>query len=275
MNNDEDSSEPEQMNVEFQQLPELPEADVNVYEQEQEQQKDDYQIDVADVEENEKEEQFEVTIPDTPPQIPTSHTLPTSSSIQIDEDEDETNTSVTVIPIKNKTPSSSSSSISSAQNELIIDDSFKHAVSPLKEISPPLKPLETDFDAPSPIPIMSPPTVRSPAFVKTPPSTKSPPSKKSYSSSKKSPSLSSLSQKSHHSQHKSPMKIQHAKSPPRQLEFYFNERQMQADSDSIDSINAIDCKIDDDNRESESPTDSMPPAPTPPPLDPLTLLEKR
>ena len=281
---------------------ELPESDVNVYEQQQSiEDNDDGNVAEVEYEKIEDEEEpFEVTIPDAspppppnefsesnieeqipveeseqdsiPPPPPAQFTLPTSSSIQLDEDEDETITSVTVIPTKSKTPSSSSSSISS--NEYIIDESNINISqiippsSPLKTISPPPKPLETDFDAP-----ISPKSIKSPTSARSPQSAKSPPSKKS-NSSKKSPSISSLSQKSLHSHKSSPKSHQHAKSPPRKLEFHIDERQKQMDSDSIDSINAIDCKIDDDNRDS-SPTDSMPPGPTPPPLEPLTLLEKR
>jgi hypothetical protein len=65
------------------------------------------------------------------------------------------------------------------------------------------------------------------------------------------------------------------KSPPKKLDFQRDARQRLLQSDSVDSINAIDCRLDDDNRDDSSPTDSMPPAPTPPPLEPLTLLEKR
>jgi hypothetical protein len=65
------------------------------------------------------------------------------------------------------------------------------------------------------------------------------------------------------------------KSPPRKLNLQKDSRQRNFDSDSIDSINAIDCKIDDDNRDDSSPTDSMPPAPTPPPLGFPLSLEKR
>lgn len=65
------------------------------------------------------------------------------------------------------------------------------------------------------------------------------------------------------------------KSPPKQLNLYREPRGRNFDSDSIDSINAIDCKIDDDNRDDSSPTDSMPPAPTPPPLGFPLSLEKR
>lgn len=283
--------EPEQFTMELEVHPEM---DGNVYEQQQN--NDNFQEksiesqpleEIAEEEPKEEEEQIEVTIPDDdmplppsefletdidgPTHVPTSIPLQTSSSIQIDDDEDETNTSVTVIQTKNKTPSSSSSSISSAQNELVIDNSninLTEIIPPpplsptFKAISPPLKPLETDFDTPV-----------SPKFVKSPERVSSPPSKKSSHSShsRKSPSVSSL--KSQHSNKSPPKVIQH-KSPPRKLEFYINERQRNADSDSIDSINAIDCKIDDDNRDS-SPTDSMPPAPTPPALEPLTLLEKR
>lgn len=65
------------------------------------------------------------------------------------------------------------------------------------------------------------------------------------------------------------------KSPPKQLNLYRESRGRNFDSDSIDSINAMDCKIDDDNRDDSSPTDSMPPAPTPPPLGFPLSLEKR
>ncbi|XP_070502371.1 proton channel OtopLc isoform X2 [Chironomus tepperi] len=283
----------------------LPESDVNVYEHQQSIEDNDDEKGAEVEDEDEKivveEEPSEVTIPDAPPppppnefsesnieeQIsvedteeepippppPAQFILPKSSSIQIDEDEDETITSVTVIPTKSKTPSSSSSSISS--NEYIIDESNidvsqiipPPSSSPLKTISPPPKPLETDFDAP-----ISPKSIKSPSSARSSPSAKSPPSKKS-NASRKSPSISSLSQKSQHSHKSSPKSHQQAKSPPRKLEFHIDERQRQVDSDSIDSINPMDCKIDDDNRDS-SPTDSMPPAPTPPPLEPLTLLEK-
>lgn len=284
----------------------LPESDVNVYEHQQSIEDNDDE-NVAEVKDEDKkieveEEPFEVTIPDAPPPPPPNEfsesnieeelaieeseqdlipppppaqfILPKSSSIQIDEDEDETITSVTVIPTKSKTPSSSSSSISS--NEYIIDEPNINVTQimppsspPLKTISPPPKPLETDFDVP-----ISPKSIKSPPLsARSTPTAKSPPSKKS-NSSKKSPSISSLSQKSQHSHKSSPKSHQQAKSPPRKLEFHIDERQRQMDSDSFDSINAIDCKIDDDNRDS-SPTDSMPPAPTPPPLEPLTLLEKR
>lgn len=67
----------------------------------------------------------------------------------------------------------------------------------------------------------------------------------------------------------------HKSSPPRRLNLTQERRARNFDSDSIDSINAIDCKIDDDNREDSSPTDSMPPAPTPPPLGFPLSLEKR
>lgn len=65
------------------------------------------------------------------------------------------------------------------------------------------------------------------------------------------------------------------KSPPKRLNLSQERRARNFDSDSIDSINAIDSKIDDDNREDSSPTDSMPPAPTPPPLGFPLSLEKR
>ncbi|KAG5683110.1 hypothetical protein PVAND_012412 [Polypedilum vanderplanki] len=189
-------------------------------------------------------------VEEIPPPLPTTF-IPTSS-IQIDDDEDETNTSATVIPIKSKPPSSSSSSISSAENELIIDEQIKpqQIQSPPRVAftSSPARPLETDFAL-----------------------SRSPPSKKSSHSSRKSQSSSSLSLKSPISQKSL------TKSPPKHLDLNRNElrQQRQLDSDSIESINAIDCKIDDDNRDDSSPTDSMPPIPTPPPLEPLTLLEKR
>lgn len=178
-----------------------------------------------------------------------------------DEDEDETNTSVTVIQTKHKTPSSSSSSISSAENELIADEMHK---SPLQI---------ADLSLPPP-PISTPPTPPVQFFHESevsaphsPQSTKSPPSKKSHSSSRKSPSSSSLAS------HKSPKSVSIQKSPPKKLDFRRNESHH--DSDSIESINNIDCKIDDDNRDDSSPTDSMPPTQTPPPLEPLLLLERR
>lgn len=176
----------------------------------------------------------------------------------IDEDEDETITSVTVIaPTKYKSPSSSSSSISSTENELNDVDESRNK-------SPPKL---TDLSLPSP-PISPPPPLQ---FIENPSSPqqsiKSPPSKKSHSSSRKSPSSSSLA--SHKSPPHSQKSVSIQKSPPKKLDLHRN------DSDSLDSINAIDCKIDDDNRDDSSPTDSMPPIPTPPPLEPLTLLEKR
>lgn len=146
-----------------------------------------------------------------------------------DEDEDETNTSVTVIQSKNKTPSSSSSSISSALNELIVDDANKY---------PP--PQQKSHDSPKP--------------------QQSPQSPQTHSVQAEISSTSPQSQKS----------------PPKKLNLYKEpSRGRNFDSDSIDSINAIDCKIDDDNRDDSSPTDSMPPAPTPPPLGFPLSLEKR
>lgn len=189
------------------------------------------------------------------PTPPSQFQIPTTC----DEDEDETNTSVTVIQTKHKTPSSSSSSISSTENELIADEMHKSPpqIADLSLPSPPISTppptqffLETEFSAPH-----------------SPQSTKSPPSKKSHSSSRKSPSSSSLAS------HKSPKSVSIQKSPPKKLDFRRNESHH--DSDSIDSINAIDCKIDDDNRDDSSPTDSMPPTQTPPPLEPLLLLERR
>lgn len=138
--------------------------------------------------------------------------------LQFDEDEDETNTSVTVIQSKNKTPSSSSSSISSALNELALDDANKSHLQSVESPKAPTQSIEAEI-AP-----VSPP---------------------SY------------------------------KSPPRKLNLQRDSRVRNFDSDSIDSINAIDCKIDDDNRDDSSPTDSMPPAPTPPPLGFPLSLEKR
>ena len=134
----------------------------------------------------------------------------------LDEDEDETNTSVTVIQPKNKTPTSSSSSISSALNELALDDANK------------------------------------PQIVESP---------KSHTQSIEAEVVQA-----------SPPSY---KSPPKRLNLQRESRARNFDSDSIDSINAIDCKIDDDNRDDSSPTDSMPPAPTPPPLGFPLSLEKR
>lgn len=136
----------------------------------------------------------------------------------LDEDEDETNTSVTVIQSKNKTPSSSSSSISSALNELALDDASKSQSQPVESPKATTQSVEAEI-TPS-----------------------SPPSHKS---------------------------------PPKRLNLQRESRVRNFDSDSIDSINAIDCKIDDDNRDDSSPTDSMPPAPTPPPLGFPLSLEKR
>lgn len=139
-----------------------------------------------------------------------------------DEDEDETNTSVTVIQSKNKTPSSSSSSISSAINELTVDDTTikcqpEHIGSPKAQTHQP----EVETVIASPV-------------------------------------------SSHH------------KSPPRNLNLNMDARARNFDSESTsDSMNAMDCKIDDDNRDDSSPTDSMPPAPTPPPLGFPLSLEKR
>lgn len=216
------------------------------------------EIVVINDEEEEKEEIPEATTVDIIEEFPippSQFQMPTTG----DEDEDETNTSVTVIQTKHKTPSSSSSSISSTENELIADEMHK---SPLQiaDLSLPPPPmstppptqffLETEFSAPH-----------------SPQSTKSPPSKKSHSSSRKSPSSSSLAS------HKSPKSVSIQKSPPKKLDFRRNESHH--DSDSIESINAMDCKIDDDNRDDSSPTDSMPPTQTPPPLEPLLLLERR
>lgn len=146
-----------------------------------------------------------------------------------DEDEDETNTSVTVIQSKNKTPSSSSSSISSALNELIVDDANKNQ-----------PPQQSSVDSPQP------------------------------QQSPQSPQTQSVQADI------TPTSPQPQKSPPKKLNLYKEpSRGRNFDSDSIDSINAIDCKIDDDNREDSSPTDSMPPAPTPPPLGFPLSLEKR
>lgn len=64
-------------------------------------------------------------------------------------------------------------------------------------------------------------------------------------------------------------------SPPKRLNLSLERRAKNLDSDSVDSINEIDSKIDDDNRDDSSPTDSMPPAPTPPPLGFPLSLEKR
>lgn len=138
--------------------------------------------------------------------------------VLIDEDEDETNTSVTVIQTKNKTPSSSSSSISSALNELALDDATKSQSQPVESPRANTQSIEAEIAPASP---------------------------HSY------------------------------KSPPRRLNLQKESRVRNFDSDSIDSINAIDCKIDDDNRDDSSPTDSMPPAPTPPPLGFPLSLEKR
>lgn len=176
------------------------------------------------------------------------------------DEDDDTNTSVTVIHSKNKTPSSSSSSISSALNELAADESAK-TFQPVK--SPP-KSRQQSVEAE--IATTSPPSYKSPTLQKSASFPKSPTtsSVKSHSSSHKSPPTS----------HKSPPSTK--ASPPRKLRFHHREpRGKNCDSDSIDSINAIDCKIDDDNRDDSSPTDSMPPAPTPPPLGFPLSLEKR
>lgn len=80
------------------------------------------------------------------------------------------------------------------------------------------------------------------------------------------------------SSHKSPSSHRSPpshKSPPKKLNLYKDTPRKNFDSDSIDSINAMDCKIDDDNRDDSSPTDSMPPAPTPPPLENVLSLEAR
>lgn len=135
-----------------------------------------------------------------------------------DEDEDETNTSVTVIQSKNKTPSSSSSSISSALNELALDDASKSHQQSIESPKSQTQSVEAE------VALTSPPT---------------------------------------------------HKSPPKRLNLQRESRVRNFDSDSIDSINAIDSKIDDDNRDDSSPTDSMPPAPTPPPLGFPLSLEKR
>jgi hypothetical protein len=154
-----------------------------------------------------------------------------------DEDDDEkTNTSVTVIQSKNKPPSSSSSSISSALNELAADDASKSLSHPVESPKPRTQSVEAEI------------------------ATSSPSSHKSSSS------------------HKSPPLRKSPKSPPRKLNLYKEtppSRHRNFDSDSNDSINAIDCKIDDDNREDSSPTDSMPQHPTPPPLGFPLSLEKR
>lgn len=166
----------------------------------------------------------------------------------LDEDDDEiTNTSVTVIqtPSKNKSPSSSSSSISSGMNELAVDESSRSSLPP-PPIDSPKSQLSHVQSVEAEI-----------ASTPSPPHNKSPPSQKSHSSTK-----SQKSQQSH-------------KSPPKKLDLPRELRVRNFDSDSIDSINAIDCKIDDDNRDDSSPTDSMPPAPTPPPLHFPLSLEKR
>jgi hypothetical protein len=83
------------------------------------------------------------------------------------------------------------------------------------------------------------------------------------------------SQKS--SSHKSIKSPSSHKSPPKRLNLHRDTpptRHKNFDSDSNDSI-AMDCKIDDDNRDDSSPTDSMPQHPTPPPLVFPLSLEKR
>lgn len=161
------------------------------------------------------------------------------------EDDEDTNTSVTVIQSKNKTPSSSSSSISSALNELTADDASR---SPPKIIDSPPKLIDSPPNLiQSPRPHTQ--SVEAEIVSSSPPSHRSsPPSHKSTS---------------------------HKSSPPKRLNLYQDKRGRNCDSDSIDSINAIDSKIDDDNRDDSSPTDSMPPAPTPPPLGFPLSLEKR
>jgi hypothetical protein len=154
-----------------------------------------------------------------------------------DEDDDEkTNTSVTVIQSKNKPPSSSSSSISSALNELAADDANKSLSHSVESPKTRTQSVEAEIA-----------TMTSPSSHK---------------------SLSS---------HKSKSPPSH-KSPPKKLNLYRDtppSRHRNFDSDSNDSINAIDCKIDDDNRDDSSPTDSMPQHPTPPPLGFPLSLEKR
>lgn len=165
-----------------------------------------------------------------------------------DEDEDETNTSVTVIQSKNKTPSSSSSSISSALNELMPDDVNKSFTQQVESPNSRTQSIEAEIVTKSPSSHKSPPSQKSQPSYKSPQSIKSPQSRKSP-----------ISQKS----------------PPKKLNLQKELKHRNFDSDSIDSINAMDCKIDDDNRDDSSPTDSMPPAPTPPPLGFPLSLEKR
>lgn len=59
--------------------------------------------------------------------------------------------------------------------------------------------------------------------------------------------------------------------PPPMLITSDVEHQHSDSGNSVESINAINCKIDDDNREDSSPQET----PTPPPLPPLLSLEKR
>lgn len=59
--------------------------------------------------------------------------------------------------------------------------------------------------------------------------------------------------------------------PPPHMGSLSEVEQQNYDSGSIESITAINCKIDDDNREDSSPQET----PTPPPLPPLLSLEKR
>lgn len=188
---------------------------------------------VSEQQKSEEDDEENIQLPDVPSlplepaeiflgNIPPPPFLP-------DEDED-TNTSVTVIQSKNKTPSSSSSSISSALNELTVDESRNFP--PPTSDSPKSRQQSVEAE-----------------IVSTPPSHKSPP------------------------MHRSPPSIK--SSPPRRLNLHKERRVRNFDSDSVESINAMDCKIDDDNRDDSSPTDSMPPAPTPPPLGFPLSLEKR
>lgn len=176
--------------------------------------------------------------------------------LMFDDDED-TNTSVTVIQSKNKTPSSSSSSISSAINELAADD-VNRTSPPSPTDSPKSRQQSVESRQQSveaEIVSTSPPSHRST------PSRKTSPSHKSHSSQKSPPV------------HKSPPSLK--SSPPKRLNLYKEPRARNFDSDSIDSINEMNYKIDDDNRDDSSPTDSMPPGPTPPPLGFPLSLEKR
>lgn len=179
---------------------------------------DEQQLDFAEQRVEEETTESEVEAPPLPleasemllEQIPPPPLYP-------DDDEDETNTSMTVIQSKNKTPSSSSSSISSAINELTIDETIKCRPEQVKART---QSVEAEIATISP--------------------------------------------------------VSSQKSPPRNLNLNSDARTRNFDSESTtDSMNAIDCKIDDDNRDDSSPTDSMPPAPTPPPLGFPLSLEKR